>query len=76
MSYAIGDAKRFLKNKVNLTMMLVVCTLLFQFIILFLLCFDTDKIIKKINYRYFNTTNSLEEIHQVNINTLNGSIRR
>lgn len=76
MSYSTGDLKRFLKNKTNLTMILVICTLIMQFIIIFLLCFDTNKIIKKINHRYFNTTNSLEDIHHVNINTLNGSVRR
>lgn len=34
-----------------------------------------EKIEKKIDYRYFNTTHSLEEINDVRINTFNGSLR-
>lgn len=76
MSYAIGDAKRFLKNKANFTMILAVCILVLQIINITLVNFNTNLIIKKINHRYFNTTNSLEDIHKVNINTLDGSVRR
>lgn len=34
-----------------------------------------DKLEKKVDFRYFNTTRSLEEIHDVHIDTLNGSLR-
>ncbi len=75
MSYAIGDAKRFLKNKINIIMILGICILISQFIIICLLCGNTAAIIKKINHRYFNTVTTLEDIHNININTLDGSVR-
>lgn len=34
-----------------------------------------DKLEKKVDFRYFNTTHSLEEIHDIRIDTLNGSLR-
>lgn len=75
MSYSTGDLKRFLKNKVNFTMLLTVCVLIMQIVTLWTMSCDTNKILKKINHRYFCTTTSLEDIHSVNINTLNGSVR-
>ncbi len=76
MSYVIGDTKRFLSNKANLTMTLIICLFIMQIITIFIVCLDTTTIIKKINHRYFNTTTTLEDIHNVNINTLDGSVRR
>lgn len=34
-----------------------------------------DGVEKKTDYRYFNTTRSLEEIHDVRIDTMTGSLR-
>ena len=33
------------------------------------------KIKKRIDFRYFNTTRSLQDIHNVEINTLNGELK-
>ena len=42
-----------------------------------LVCIHNDyiKIKKRIDFRYFNTTKSLEDIHKVEINTYNGEIK-
>lgn len=34
------------------------------------------KIIDKVHFRYFNTTKSLEEIHNIKINTKNGKLEK
>lgn len=76
MNYSFGDLKRFLMNKINFTMVLVICIFIMQIVQLSVLGFDTNKIIKKINHRYFCIKTSQEDIHNVNINTLDGSVRR
>ena len=75
MSYAIGDAKRFLKNKINFIIIIGICILINQFILMGLLVNGTSNIIKKINHRYFNIVKTIEDIHKVNIDTLDGSIK-
>lgn len=37
---------------------------------------STTVIKKKVDHRYFNTTTSLEEIHNVKINTYNGELKQ
>lgn len=34
-----------------------------------------QKLEKKVDFRYFNTTTSLEQIHNVKINTYNGELK-
>lgn len=75
MSYAIGDAKRFLKNKANFTMFLIICVFILQIIMIFLSHNYAIKIMKKINHRYFNLTNSIKEVYNIDINTLDGSVK-
>ena len=44
-----------------------------------ILCFNIhayDKLKRKIDHRYFNTTTTIEKIHNVKINTLNGELKR
>lgn len=76
MDYSFGDVKRFLMNKINIIIMLSVCILISQLIIISNQINNTKTVTKKIDHRYFNATNSLEDIHHVNINTLDGSVRR
>lgn len=76
MSYAVGDTKRFLKDRTNMSILLIICVFALQIFNTGLQCYNTNKLCKKIDHRYFNTTNSLENIHNVNINTRDGSIRR
>lgn len=76
MSYAIGDAKRFLKNKANFTMILIICVFIMQIITMYSVYTYSMKIMKKIDHRYFNTTTTIEDVHNVNVNTLDGSVRR
>lgn len=75
MSYFVGDVKRFLKDKANAVILLTIFVFIMQIIMLFLLCFSTAEIIKKINHRYFNLTTTMEDVYNVNINTLDGSVR-
>lgn len=37
---------------------------------------EISEVKKKVHFRYFNLTNSLEDIHKVKINTENGRIKR
>lgn len=37
---------------------------------------EISEVKKKVHFRYFNLTNSLEDIHKVIINTENGRIKR
>ena len=60
--------KNFFREKINIIIFLLAIILLFN-------VFAYVKIKKKIDHRYFNTTTTLEEIHNVKINTLNGELR-
>lgn len=37
---------------------------------------EISEVKKKVHFRYFNLTNSLEDIHKVKINTQNGRIKK
>ena len=76
MNYSLGDLKRFLMNKINFTMVLVICVFIMQIIQFLVIGFDTNKILKKINHRYFCINTTLEDVHNVNVNTIDGSVRR
>lgn len=76
MNYSFGDLKRFLMNKINFTMVLVICVFIMQIIQFLVIGFDTNKILKKINHRYFGINTTLEDVHNVNVNTIDGSVRR
>ncbi len=60
--------KNILREKINIVIFLLIANLLFNF-------YSFTKTSKRINHRYFNTTTSLEEIHHVKINTLNGELK-
>ena len=60
--------KSLFREKLNIVICLLVC-------ILCLNLYGYNKIKKKIDHRYFNTTTSLEQIHDVDINTSNGELK-
>ena len=75
MNYEIGDAARFLKDKSNLTILFVLLVFVSQLIMGYFIFTDSVAVKKKIDHRYFCITTSLEDIHDVHINTLDGSVR-
>lgn len=75
MKEIIERFKNLFREKFN-----VIITLLLLIVglnIYSLTCIHNDyiKIKKRIDFRYFNTTRSLEDIHNVEINTLNGELK-
>mgnify|MGYP006873184500 CR=1 FL=1 len=76
MAYEIVDLKRFLKDKSNLTLIVIIFVFILQLILGYFIFNDSSAIKKKIDHRYFCVTTSLEDIHDVHINTLNGAIRK
>lgn len=61
--------KKLFREKVNIVILLLA-------VILFFNIYAFIKIKNKIDHRYFNTTTSLEEIHNVKINTYNGELKQ
>lgn len=62
------ELKNFFREKINI--------ILFLLIVVF--CFNIWGFIKiknKIDHRYFNTVNTLEQIYDVKINTHNGELK-
>ena len=60
--------KTLFREKINIVIILLIA--IFSFNI-----FAYNQIKKKIDHRYFNTTTSLEEIHNIKINTLNVELK-
>lgn len=80
-----SDVKHFLSNETNRVFVLLVIS---SILIICADYFETQTILKtnaeilsaiektekKVDFRYFNTTKSLEKIHNVEINTQNGRL--
>lgn len=67
--------KNLFREKINIVIALLVTILAVN---IFEFKYNTDnyiKINKKIDFRYFNLNRSLEDIHNIEINTLNGEIK-
>lgn len=60
--------KELLREKINIVIFLLVAILVFN-------VYGFNKIKKKIDHRYFNTTTTVEELFQVDINTYNGELK-
>lgn len=76
MTYEIVDLKRFLTDKSNLTLIVIIFVFILQLVLGYFIFNDSVEVKKKIDYRYFCTTTSLEDIHNVRIDTFNGSVRK
>lgn len=63
-----------LKNKSNILTILLVVGISAIFMLQIYTLTKLDGIKRKIDHRYFNLTNSLEDIHNVEIETLHGRI--
>lgn len=67
--------KNLFREKINIVIALLVTILAVN---IFEFKYNTDnyiKINKKVDFRYFNLNRSLEDIHNIEINTLNGEIK-
>lgn len=67
--------KNLFREKINIVIVLLVTILAVN---IFEFKYNSDnyiKINKKVDFRYFNLNRSLEDIHNIEINTLNGEIK-
>lgn len=68
--------KNLFREKINIVIALLVSILALN---LYQIVFESNnyvKIRKKIDYRYFNSIKTLEELNNVEINTYNGEIKK
>lgn len=68
------NLKSFLKDKVNRLMLVTLIGFTALFIIMGYEFNQLDNIKRKIDHRYFNITNSLQDIHNVEIDTYKGRV--
>ncbi len=62
------NIKNLFREKINIVIILLL-------IVLGLNIYGHIKLRKKIDHRYYNITKSIEDIHQVEINTYNGELK-
>lgn len=70
----LSDVKRFVKNKLNIIYLLQIVSI---FLIGFMIIMTSNAIKsaeKKIDFRYFNITRTIEDIHNVDIDTKTGKV--
>ncbi|MBR1754101.1 hypothetical protein IJ732_04615 [bacterium] len=70
------NLKKLLRDKSNLLIVLVLFSLLINICGIFYNIFTNVQIKKKIDHRYFNINQSLEDINNVDLNTKDGHIIR
>lgn len=62
------EISQLLKDKINIVIFLLIINLIF-------IGYSFVKINNKIDHRYFNTTTTIEQIHNVRVNTYNGELK-
>ena len=62
------ELSRLLEDKINIVILLLVVNLIFT-------NYAFVKIKKKIDHRYFNSVNTIQQIYDVKIDTLNGDLK-
>ena len=70
-----SDAKEFLSDNINRLGILVVLLCLINVCGFYVIEKELKECIKTVNFRYFNITRSLEDIHNVKIDTQDGSLK-
>ena len=70
-----SDAKEFLSDNINRFGILVVLLCLINVCGFYVIEKELKECIKTVNFRYFNITRSLEDIHNVKIDTQDGSLK-
>ncbi len=67
--------KNLFREKINIVIFLLITLLATNIYSFFSISYNYTKICKKIDHRYFNTTRTIEDIHNVEINTYNGELK-
>lgn len=62
------ELSRLMEDKINIVILLLVVNLIFT-------NYAYTRIKKKIDHRYFNNVNTLQQIYDVKIDTLNGDLK-
>lgn len=75
MEELVRNMKRVFREKFNIIILLLLMLLILNICELKYYSDNFTKVNKKIEHRYFNITHSLQDIHGVKINTLNGEIK-
>lgn len=68
--------KNLFREKINIVITLLVILFALNFYEFIFNNINYTKIRKKIDHRYFNTTKTLEDIYNIEINTYNGELKR
>nr|DAT89601.1 MAG TPA: hypothetical protein [Caudoviricetes sp.] len=68
--------KNLFREKINIVIALLVSILALNIYQIVVESNNCVKIRKRIDYRYFNSTKTLEELNNVEINTYNGEIKK
>lgn len=61
--------KNLFREKINIVIFFLILNLFIQI-------YSYLDLKKKIDHRYFNTTTTIEEIHNVKVNTYNGEVKK
>ncbi|DAB01942.1 TPA: hypothetical protein CPT96_03290 [Candidatus Gastranaerophilales bacterium HUM_10] len=72
----LNDVQNFMEDKTNKTIILLLLLILMQGIGFYRLETKVVKCEKKTDFRYFNLTRSLEDIHNVKIDTYRGRVEK
>lgn len=75
LNLLISDAKEFLSDNINRLGVLVVLFCVINVCGFYVLEKELKECTKTVNFRYFNITRSLEDIHNVKIDTQDGSLK-
>ena len=70
-----SDAKEFLSDNINRLGILVVLFCVINVCGFYVIEKELKECTKTVNFRYFNITRSLEDIHNVKIDTQDGSLK-
>ena len=75
LNLLISDVKEFLSDSVNRVGVLVLLLCVINICGMYCLSGQIKECHKDVHHRYFNTTRSLEQIHNVQIDTRDGSLK-
>lgn len=71
----ISDTKEFLSDNINRLSILVTLLCIINLCGFYVIEKQLNKCMKVVNFRYFNLTRSLEDIHNVKIDTHDGTLK-
>lgn len=75
LNLLISDAKEFLSDNINRLSILVTLLCIINICGFYVIEKQVNECLKVVNFRYFNLTRSLEDIHNIKINTQDGTLK-